>query len=167
MGRFIQVGVERLELDGGDWVDLRTSLRFGDRRAIEERLYGLRSDATGRVVLGTELHMAEANVETMLRSIVAWGGPGFCSKDEHPHDGDCTPRPITAENLDGLDETGERILEEIVRRQRTHTPGFTNARPTPSPQTGGGGADPTPSSPDDGSSSSTSSSAQAGPGTSS
>lgn len=167
MSRFVQAGVERLELDGGDWVDLRTRLRFGDRRAIEERMAPFKADASGRIVRSEELHMREANVETMLRSIVAWGGPGFCEKDEHPHDGDCSPRPITAENLEELDVTGERILEEIVRHQRTHTPGFTNARPTPSPQRGGGGTDPTPPSLDDASSSSTSSSASAGPGTSS
>ena len=153
--------ISRIDLGEGDWVDIRTRLTFGDRQAIQEKLLALSRTAEGRIEDGQELvHLLEANVEALMRAIVAWGGPGFCVQPEHPHASECEPRPVTAVNIEALDETGERILREVQQRQVTRTKGFTSARTSPSPA-----AEPPDGSPS-ASSSSPSSSTPAGPGTS-
>jgi hypothetical protein len=142
MSRFVELATARVELGGGDWVELRTRLRYGDRAAIEERLLGLSANAAGRVeVNGSQpLHLREGNIEALLRGIVAWGGPGFCAVSTHPHEGECAPRAITAEAIEALDETAERILIELQARLRTRSPDFTS--PLSPPRTATAEAEP-------------------------
>lgn len=137
MSRFVKRITERVDLGDGDWVEIRTRFTYGDRMALQEKLLGLskesdavRMNTSGEVVEDTTLHLAAANLEVLARAIVAWGGPGFCAL-EHDHASGCTPRPITAENIEALDETGERILDEIERRRVKRTADFTKP-PAPS-----------------------------------
>jgi len=164
MSRFVERQTTRVDLGGDDWVEVRARLQFGDRRLIEERLYGLTRKSDGRINVYEErpLNLLEANVELLRLSIVAWGGPGFCVEDAHPHVNECISRPITAENIKALDETGERILGLLPSVQQSRgTPDFT--RPS-SPESSTGEAEaPTPP---DASSSSSSWSDSPGPTTS-
>lgn len=139
MSRFVQRSVERLELGGGDWVDLLARLSYGDRAGIQEKLIGATVPVNGGApaVPGSELHLVAANLELLRVAIMAWGGPGFCARLEHPHEGDCQPVPITAESIAQLDETGERILLELQRRMvPPATPDFTKP-PSPRSSTAG------------------------------
>jgi len=131
MSRFVTRSSERLDLGDGDWVDLVTRLTYGDRAALEQKLLGGRTDRTGRLELtGRELEIRDANLELLRLSIFAWGGPGFCAEAAHPHAEECHARPITVENIAALDETAERILSEIQRRQVRATPDFTKPLPS-------------------------------------
>jgi hypothetical protein len=133
VSRFVQRATERLDLGGGDWVDLRTRITFGERNLIQAKALGPPPlDSEGRIDPSKrELDLGAANVELMRLVIATWGGPGFCSQ-EHPHEGECQPKPITAENIVELDETAEKILTEIGRRLMTRSPDFTSP-PSPRP----------------------------------
>lgn len=167
MSRFVKRVTERIDLGDGDWVEIRTRFTYGDRLALQEKLLGLSKEpdvvrmnaSTGEVVEeSSPLHLAAANLEVLARAIVAWGGPGFCALDEHDHASGCTPRPITPENIEALDETGERILDEIDRRRVKRTEDFTKPPAPTTPGTAAATRD---------SSSSPSSVATGGPGTTS
>jgi len=133
LSRFVDRATERFDLGAGDWVDLRTRITFGERNAIQAKVLGrLPLDGDGRIDPSKrELDLGAANVELMRLVIAGWGGQGFCSHADHPHDGVCEPRPVTTENIVALDETAEKILTEIGRRLVTKTPDFTQA-PSPS-----------------------------------
>lgn len=143
--RFVQRAIQRLDLGDGDWVDLLTRLTYGDRGAIEEKLLADAIKITGDdskpkdpTVPEPEVHarLHAGNLELLKRVVVAWGGPGFCTKPEHPHDGDCAPAAINEQTLDNLDETGERILEELQRRMVKPAKDFSATPSQPSPTEG-------------------------------
>jgi hypothetical protein len=134
--RFVQRAVERFDLGDGDWVDLLARLSYGDRGAIEEKLLADAIRITDEPKGSTEAVHAKlhaGNLELLKRTVVAWGGPGFCVRGEHPHDGECAPAAITEETLDKLDETGERILEELQRRMVKPAKDFSGTPSQPSP----------------------------------
>jgi hypothetical protein len=128
MSRVRKATPSRFNLGDGDWVDLRP-VRYGDRLEVSKKLFGYHVEANGsegkkNTIKPTgEVHMRESNIELLRLAIAGWGGPGFCSLVDHDagesHPGDCVPLAITAENIDGMDETGEKILEEIERRSKT------------------------------------------------
>jgi hypothetical protein len=159
VSRFAERGISRIELDGGDWVDIKTALRFGDRLAIEEKLY---SAGIGENGTPKSLNLEAASVEALLRGIVAWGGPGFCEHEGHPHEGECRSRPINAANIQELDATGEFLIQEIKARQVTSTP---NLKGTPAKSTSSISSDPASSTSIAGSTSSNSASDSDGAGT--
>lgn len=134
MSRFVKPEIERMDLGGGDWVDLRLRLAYGARRGIEGKLLGpLAVKYADRGPDDPEptgaLDIEAGNVELLLRAIVAWGGPGFCSLIDHDaggsHEGACAPQPITAENIAQLDETGDRVLNWLQPRLAKATPDFS------------------------------------------
>lgn len=125
---FVKREVLRFWPDGeeeGNWVDLLTRLSYGDRQALEEKLVGpavMRANGKPDAELA-DLGMAAANIELLKRTIVAWGGPGFTLEDG-------TVAPINEKTIAELDETGEKIYEELKRRMVKRQPDFT---PPPSP----------------------------------
>lgn len=121
--RFVKLTTERIDLGAGDWVEMRTRLSYGDRAAIEEKLLGPTSTSNASTLQARDLQIAAANVELLLRTVVAWGGPGFCGL-EHPHDGDHVAASVNEEQIRALDATAERILAELQNRMVTRTPGF-------------------------------------------
>lgn len=147
MSRFVKRSTARFELGDGDWVDLLERLAYGDRQEIEKKLFrqaigtvpatssnGEPKPATPKIAdqdpkpAEVELDTAAANLELLRIAVVAWGGPGFCSIAEHPHDAACIPMPITVENLAQLDETGEKILNELQRRMVKPKRDFSRSR---------------------------------------
>lgn len=114
MSRFTSKDLHRVELDEGDWVQLRT-LTFGDRQAIQQVLLKTRTNKELGFD-GVDLDMAAANTEMMRRSIVHWGGPGFgcdCGAKESPHAAGCKVEPVSIENINQLDTTGDKLVDEI------------------------------------------------------
>lgn len=106
-----------MDLGEGDWVQLRT-LTFGDRQIIQQLL--LRTRTNRDLTVEVELDNATANFEMFRRAIAAWGGPGFgcdCGTKEAPHAPGCKVEPITRENIEKLDTTGDRLVEEITGMQ--------------------------------------------------
>jgi hypothetical protein len=144
LSHFVIKTVERFwpdgEGEGQSWVDLLTSLNYGDREAIKEKLLSgviaaaVRSN--GHQEPSGEPAYAASNLELLKRTIKAWGGPEFCIREEHPHDGDCIPAPIDDEHINGLDETAEKIQMELVRRMVKPKPGFTQPPSPPLPTVG-------------------------------
>ena len=116
MTRFVSKQTERVDLGDGDWVHLR-QLNYGDRRAIEGALVSARiRDNT--IFMNKVPDNLAGNVELLYRSLAGWGGPGFgCSCTDLPHAPSCGVAPITHENIEQLDTTGDRLLGIIAARQ--------------------------------------------------
>lgn len=131
MKRFIDRTTERVDLGGGDWVELRTRLSYGDREAVRAKLLGFRIvDEAVRLDAEDPLRLKDANIEVLVRAIAAWGGPGFCAR-EHPHEEACVPVAIAADQVERLDPDTADVLLGHVRRLARGTPDFTKP-PTPS-----------------------------------
>jgi hypothetical protein len=140
-GRIVKAAVARVDLGGEDWADVRLRLTYGDRAEILERLLDIRVPADGSLDLTTEreIHHREANIELLVLSVAAWGGPGFCELEQHPHQGACRIYPITRENIAALDESAERILKYLTEHSVRRTPDFTRP-PSQGGSTAGAGA---------------------------
>ena len=126
MSRFVKKTVGRLDLGKGDWVDLR-QVAYGERMDLQKTLFGYRKGEKSKgekaIEEANDLQMRAANVGLLLKAIVAWGGPGFCSLADHDagetHKGECVPVPVTAGVIDGMDETADTMLEELQRLRAT------------------------------------------------
>lgn len=119
-----------MDLGDGDWVQLRT-LTFGDRQVIQQVLLRTRT-AKDLTFDGVDLDMATANFTMLYRAIAAWGGPGFgcdCGTKEAPHAPGCKVEPITRENIEKLDTTGDRLVDDIARMQASPNPKATKSEP--------------------------------------
>lgn len=115
MSRFASKELVRVDLGEDDWVQLRT-LTFGDRQAIQRKLI----QVNGGEFDASQVDLEAANVELLRRVIAAWGGPGFecsCAAKESPHAAGCGVRPISDENILGLDTTGDRLIDEVSKMQ--------------------------------------------------
>ena len=114
--RFASKAVEHFDLGNGDWVDLRV-LNFGDRQAIKAAMV----DPDREVM--TQERIEQGNIIALMRSIAAWGGPGFgctceggckCGNGKPPeHASDCHVMPITEADVAGLDTTGDTLLRLV------------------------------------------------------
>lgn len=91
----------------GDWVDMKTSFRLGDRDAINAHMVRAvvkvnpetgEEEMTGKVELDTSL----ANVATLKQAITAWGGDGFTTNGKVDD--------VTLENIAGLEEDDSKEL---------------------------------------------------------
>jgi hypothetical protein len=95
-----------------DWVEMRAHFRLGDRDAINSHMFVPKTkfnpetgedEMTGGMRLDTSL----ANVATLLRAIVAWGGDGFTT--------DGSADEINMENVAGLSEDDARELVKALQ----------------------------------------------------
>jgi hypothetical protein len=116
----------RLELGGGDWIDIKRRLTAGDREVINAAIADA-SNLERTVADDGSVHVSginwAASYGAQLRcSILGWGGPGFCVHD-HDEDGSahedgsngCAPIPLTPETIAQLDDaTATRIAMEIA-----------------------------------------------------
>jgi hypothetical protein len=99
-----------------DWVEMKAYFRLGDRDAINSRMFVPKTklnEETGEEEMtgGMRLDTSLANVATLLRAIVDWGGEGFTTdgkKDE-----------ISLENVAGLSEDDAK---ELVRALQVRNP---------------------------------------------
>jgi hypothetical protein len=99
-----------------DWVEMKAYFRLGDRDAINSLMFVPKTkfnpetgedEMTGGMKLDTSL----ANVATLRRAIVAWGGDGFETDGEMDE--------ITLENVAGL---GEDDARELVKALQARNP---------------------------------------------
>ena len=95
-----------------DWVEMKAHFRLGDRDAINSHMFVPKTkfnpetgedEMTGGMRLDTSL----ANVATLLRAIVAWGGEGFSTNGETDE--------ITMETVAGLSEDDARELVKALQ----------------------------------------------------
>jgi len=120
------VELRRVDLGDGDWVDLKRRLTVADREYInnavsEASKIGAREGDDGEVTV-TGVNWASAFGATLRRSIVAWGGPGFCVHDHEdgsPHSDDggsngCGPLPLTSAHIAALDDGTANRLAAII-----------------------------------------------------
>jgi len=119
----------REELGDGDWVEIVGHLTVADRAAIS-RANRARVNERGEM----EFDNSRATLTTLKRSIIAWGGPGFCA---HPHEDErecafhpeadptaahngCKPLALNDEVLLHLDEdVSDRLIRAVNRRNPT------------------------------------------------
>jgi hypothetical protein len=90
-----------------DWVEMKTSIRLGDRDAINSNMFKLeqkKNPETGELEYtgGMKLDTSLANVAALTRLIVKWGGDGFMTDGKLDE--------ITLENVSGLSEDDSREL---------------------------------------------------------
>lgn len=114
MSHFVSKETQHIELGDGDWAELR-ALTFGDRRAIEARMFRIRLNG-GEINTQEDLDYEAGNLEMLRRVVAAWGGAGFecsCGAKASPHAAGCSVRPITEENLLGLDTVGDLIFAKV------------------------------------------------------
>lgn len=109
------IPVDRIELDGGDYVMVRRWFTAEDRDEINDRLTKVDGeDATFESVA--------ANRVTALQAIVSWGGPGLCTEDheegaEISKGHTCKSVPVTFQNVSALhDEDLRKIINHVSRR---------------------------------------------------
>lgn len=102
---FVPVGeTVRIELEHGEWVELKARMSFGDRLRIREVAYRIRYSPEGESTIDSML--AEGQVMSLLRNIVAWS-----FKDEQGRS-----LPITRENIERFDpEFADRLIAEVDR----------------------------------------------------
>jgi hypothetical protein len=120
------VPVIRIDVGDGDWVEAKAYLLLRDREKINSRLATVRQ-ASRKANQPNEsqvnINLDHATTLTLLQTIIAWGGPGFCvvNHDEagmHEHNegqADCKAIAITEETLGNLDEDTARLIVERVR----------------------------------------------------
>lgn len=125
MGRFVSADRVRLDMGGGDWVELKGQWTMGDRRAIRSAISHVEigMDPIRGEVGETKLSInMEAGEEmTVRRGILAWGGPGFCQHDhsdgsEHSESNGngCKPVPVSPERFDALNgEDSAAIVQKL------------------------------------------------------
>ena len=128
-----QTPTARMDLGKGDWVEYKTRLSLVDRDFINaamteryvQRTLVNQAKAQKNGQSTPEIDLSRTNTVTLLRTLVDWGGPGFCvvdhDADGSPHDMDtqkqCGYIPITEENVASLDEEdAQLILNEIGKR---------------------------------------------------
>lgn len=121
------IPVDKIPLEGGDWVMVRRWITAGDRDEMNKRLTKIDMEA-GKGEYRTEL----INRNTALQVLTGWGGPGLCVDDHEDIDGNPLPveeghehRPvdITFDNVSMLhDQDLRKIINHLSR---------VNSRPVP------------------------------------
>lgn len=138
--------IEHFDLGDGDWVDLRV-LNFSDRQAVKAAMVDPDTETISKE------RIEQGNVVALLRSISAWGGPGFgctceagckCGAEGKApfHAADCHVMAINEEEVAGLDTTGDvllRLVDAKADRARHGGDPFL-LRPATSPSSEGAGA---------------------------
>lgn len=97
---FARTGTTRKDLGGGNWVELKNQLTLADKGAITGAMTKVNVDGNG----GAEavFDIGAANVVTLQRAIVAWGGPALDDK------------PVDRETLEALsDEAGQYLVDAV------------------------------------------------------
>jgi len=114
------MGIEKIDLDEGDWVRIRTRQTAGDRAFIHKHSTFMTFNARGEVT-HTHFDVGQGNLAALECMLVSWGGPGFCIKDHDengvgPHDesNGCKSIELTRENIELLsDDDANRIINAI------------------------------------------------------
>ncbi len=93
----------------GDWVELKSAFRIGDRDSINSRMVSPEqklNQETGEMEYtgGVKVDTSLANVATLMQAIIAWGGADFTD------DKTGEPFEITMENVAGLSEEDATAL---------------------------------------------------------
>jgi hypothetical protein len=143
MSRFVKDETDAIDLGGGDSIQIRRRMSYGQQRALSSLMAG-KDQAVAT---------SEYLVAVLEQNIVRWDGPGFQNGSG--------PVPITRQAIDSLDpEVAARLINEIAVRNGVKSDSFTptaTGSSEPSPDTGAGSPRSTPSS--------GSASDSAGPGT--
>jgi hypothetical protein len=124
----------RVHIGKSSWVDAKAKFSIGDRAAIQQ------STVTGKIVTrqGQEVELGSLSlgnsvIQTLIQSVMNWGGPAFCRTD---HSDDpvkeghrCEPVALTPENLAIMSEpAAQKVLTEVNRRNPA--PVADSANPT-------------------------------------
>jgi hypothetical protein len=121
MSKYVQSGpvptvkIAMEPFDGSDsWVEVKRSLRLGDRDAINARMVKpkMKTDPkTGEEEMtgAVELDTSNANTATLKQRITDWGGSGFTNEDG-------TVDEINEANIAGLDENVAKFLLKEIEK---------------------------------------------------
>lgn len=105
MGHFVTDEVNRIDLDGGEWVDIKSQMNYGDQLKLMSA-YAI-TPVKGQRVSAESADLETGSIALLFINIKAWSF----------RDGSGQPVPINEENIRRLNvATANLITEEVGKR---------------------------------------------------